>query len=129
MAATSSTGRRSAGLRPRTPARWRALADSYAKPHRREIRISSACALRCLHRQDPRAGGHDPLSAWQRSPRTGLTLTEALGIDVDDVVALVGGGGKTTTMFRLAREIVEKSEHALTTTTTRIFAAQVALAP
>jgi molybdenum cofactor cytidylyltransferase len=58
-----------------------------------------------------------------------LTLTEALGIDVDDVVALVGGGGKTTTMFRLAREMVEKGEQALTTTTTRIFAAQIALAP
>jgi len=42
---------------------------------------------------------------------------------------LVGGGGKTTAMFRLAREIVEKGEHALTTTTTRIFAAQIALAP
>jgi len=58
-----------------------------------------------------------------------LTLTEALGIDLDDVVALVGGGGKTTAMFRLAREIVEKGELALTTTTTRIFAAQIALAP
>jgi molybdenum cofactor cytidylyltransferase len=58
-----------------------------------------------------------------------LTLTEALGIDVADVVALVGGGGKTTTMFRLAREMVEKGEHALTTTTTRIFAAQIAPAP
>jgi probable selenium-dependent hydroxylase accessory protein YqeC len=56
-------------------------------------------------------------------------LTEALGIEVDDVVALVGGGGKTTTMFRLAREIVEKGEHALTTTTTRILAAQISLAP
>jgi len=55
-------------------------------------------------------------------------LTEALGIEVEDVVALVGGGGKTTTMFRLAREIVEKGEHALTTTT-RIFAAQISLAP
>ena len=58
-----------------------------------------------------------------------MTLTEALGIDLDDVVALVGGGGKTTAMFRLAREIVEKGELALTTTTTRIFAAQIALAP
>jgi len=70
-----------------------------------------------------------PLSGRQRSPRVGLTLTEALGIDLDDVVALVGGGGKTTAMFRLAREIVEKGELALTTTTTRIFAAQIALAP
>ena len=58
-----------------------------------------------------------------------MTLAEALGIAVDDVVALVGGGGKTTAMFRLAREIVEKGQRALTTTTTHIFAAQIALAP
>ena len=58
-----------------------------------------------------------------------MTLREALGIAGDDVVALVGGGGKTTTMFRLAREITEAGGRALTTTTTRIFAAQIALAP
>jgi molybdenum cofactor cytidylyltransferase len=44
-------------------------------------------------------------------------------------VALVGGGGKTTAMFRLAREIVERGGRAVTTTTTHIFAAQIALAP
>src|SRR5262245_60789015 len=32
-------------------------------------------------------------------------------------------------MFRLAREITEAGDRALTTTTTRIFAAQIALAP
>src|SRR5437867_8267956 len=32
-------------------------------------------------------------------------------------------------MFRLAGEMVEKGERAITTTTTRIFAAQIALAP
>ena len=47
----------------------------------------------------------------------------------DEVVALVGGGGKTTAMFRLAREMVEKGGSAITTTTTRIFAAQIALSP
>ena len=47
----------------------------------------------------------------------------------DEVVALVGGGGKTTAMFRLAREMVEKGGSAITTTTTRIFGAQIALAP
>src|SRR3989442_1755940 len=47
----------------------------------------------------------------------------------DEVVAFVGGGGKTTAMFRLACEMVEKGERAITTTTTRIFAAQIALAP
>lgn len=58
-----------------------------------------------------------------------MRLAEALGTTGDDVVALVGGGGKTTAMFRLAREIVDKGGSAITTTTTKIFAAQIALAP
>ena len=57
------------------------------------------------------------------------TLVDALGLERDDVVALVGGGGKTTAMFRLAREMVARGGHAITTTTTKIFAAQIALAP
>jgi probable selenium-dependent hydroxylase accessory protein YqeC len=47
----------------------------------------------------------------------------------DDVVALVGGGGKSAAMFRLARETVVKGGRAITTTTTRIFGAQIALSP
>jgi molybdenum cofactor cytidylyltransferase len=58
-----------------------------------------------------------------------VKLAEALGMTSDEVVALVGGGGKTTAMFRLAREMVEKGGRVITTTTTRIFAAQIALAP
>ena len=58
-----------------------------------------------------------------------MTLAEALDMKGNEVVALVGGGGKTTAMFRLAREMVEKGGRAITTTTTRIFAAQIALAP
>jgi molybdenum cofactor cytidylyltransferase len=58
-----------------------------------------------------------------------LTLAEALDMAADEVVALVGGGGKTSAMFRLARDVVEKGGSAITTTTTRIFAAQIALAP
>lgn len=57
------------------------------------------------------------------------TLVDALGMKADDVVAIVGGGGKTTAMFRLARDIVEKGGRAITTTTTRIFGTQIALAP
>ena len=59
----------------------------------------------------------------------GQKLVEALGVTEDEVVALVGGGGKTSAMFRLAREVAEKGGTAITTTTTRIFAAQIALAP
>lgn len=45
------------------------------------------------------------------------------------MVAFVGGGGKTTAMFRLAAEIVASGGQAIVTTTTRIFAAQIKLAP
>ena len=58
-----------------------------------------------------------------------MKLTDALQMTADEVVALVGGGGKTTAMFRLAREVVDGGGRAITTTTTRIFGAQIALAP
>jgi molybdenum cofactor cytidylyltransferase len=58
-----------------------------------------------------------------------VKLADALGMTSDEVVALVGGGGKSTAMFRLARETVEKGGRAITTTTTRIFGAQIALSP
>ena len=58
-----------------------------------------------------------------------MTLADTLGLTGDDIVALVGGGGKTTAMFRLARELVDEGGRVITTTTTRIFASQIALAP
>jgi molybdenum cofactor cytidylyltransferase len=58
-----------------------------------------------------------------------VKLADALDMTGDEVVALVGGGGKTTAMFRLAREMVDNGGSAITTTTTHIFAAQIALAP
>ena len=58
-----------------------------------------------------------------------MTLTDALRMTADESVALVGGGGKTTAMFRLAREVVDNGGGVITTTTTRIFGAQIALAP
>jgi probable selenium-dependent hydroxylase accessory protein YqeC len=58
-----------------------------------------------------------------------VSLAAALQMRDDEVVALVGGGGKTTAMFRLAREMVERGGTAITTTTTRIFGAQIALSP
>jgi molybdenum cofactor cytidylyltransferase len=57
------------------------------------------------------------------------TLAAALGMRHDEVVALVGGGGKTTAMFRLAREMAARGGTAITTTTTRIFGAQISLSP
>jgi molybdenum cofactor cytidylyltransferase len=61
--------------------------------------------------------------------RARLTLRDALGMASDEIVALVGGGGKSTAMFRLAREIVERGGTAITTSTTHIFSSQIALAP
>src|SRR5437763_1633618 len=58
-----------------------------------------------------------------------MNLTTALRLQPAEVVALVGGGGKTSTMFRLAAEIVAGGGRVVTTTTTRIFEAQIALAP
>lgn len=58
-----------------------------------------------------------------------MRLAEALDVSRGEVVAFVGGGGKTAAMFRLAREIVARGERVLTTTTTHIFAAQIAQAP
>ncbi len=49
-----------------------------------------------------------------------LTIFDALGIDRGDIVALVGGGGKTTAMFRLASEALALGWKVVTTTTTNI---------
>jgi len=58
-----------------------------------------------------------------------VRLDEALAVSSGEVVAFVGGGGKTAAMFRLAREIAARGAQVLTTTTTHIFAAQIAQAP
>lgn len=56
-------------------------------------------------------------------------LSAALGLKREETVAIVGGGGKSAAMFRLAREVTEAGGRAVTTTTTHIFASQLALAP
>lgn len=58
-----------------------------------------------------------------------MTLADALAMQAGEAVALVGGGGKTRAMFCLAREVVDRGGRAITTTTTRIVGAQIALAP
>ncbi len=57
-----------------------------------------------------------------------MKLFQALRLTRGDVIALVGGGGKTTAMFQLANELAG-SWPLLTTTSTRIFAAQIQRAP
>jgi molybdenum cofactor cytidylyltransferase len=46
-----------------------------------------------------------------------------------DVVSVVGGGGKSSLVFRLAHEIAARGQRSLITTTTRISARQVESAP
>ena len=47
-------------------------------------------------------------------------LTDALGIKPREVFSLVGAGGKTTLMFRLAKELSLGGKKIVTTTTTKI---------
>jgi len=47
-------------------------------------------------------------------------LIEALGIKAREVISLVGAGGKTTLMFRLAKELFLSGRKVVTTTTTKI---------
>jgi molybdenum cofactor cytidylyltransferase len=58
-----------------------------------------------------------------------MRLGEAFRLGEGEIVAFVGGGGKTTAMFRLAGELVRAGKRVVTTTTTRIFAAQIGRAP
>ncbi len=48
------------------------------------------------------------------------SLTGAFGIKTREVISLVGAGGKTTLMFRLAHELVVSGKKVVTTTTTKI---------
>jgi len=47
-------------------------------------------------------------------------LAQAIGLRPGDTISLVGGGGKTSLMFRLAHELAAGGESVITTTTTRI---------
>lgn len=58
-----------------------------------------------------------------------MDLKTALRLKKDAIVTFVGAGGKTSAMFRLADELVRAGERVVTTTTTRIFNAQMELAP
>ncbi len=48
------------------------------------------------------------------------TLLDWLGMKHKGIVTLVGAGGKTTLMYRLAQEIVDRGQRVVSTTTTRI---------
>lgn len=58
-----------------------------------------------------------------------MKLQQAFGIVRGDVVALVGAGGKTTTMVSLGYELAEMGWRVLATTTTRISRDQMSVIP
>lgn len=58
-----------------------------------------------------------------------MLIREALRIQTGDVICLVGGGGKTTLMFRLADELTAAGLKVVTTMTTKIFVGQMSRAP
>ena len=58
-----------------------------------------------------------------------MFLSHALSLGSKEVIALSGGGGKTTLMFRLAAELAASGQRVVTTMTTRIFVSQMTQAP
>lgn len=48
-------------------------------------------------------------------------LSDLLNLPSRALISIVGAGGKTTTMYTLARELVDQGKHVVTTTTTQIF--------
>ncbi|HSB04840.1 MAG TPA: selenium cofactor biosynthesis protein YqeC, partial [Thermodesulfobacteriota bacterium] len=47
-------------------------------------------------------------------------LIDSLGLGRREMISLVGAGGKTTLMFRLAKELIHEGKKVITTTTTKI---------
>jgi len=55
-----------------------------------------------------------------------MELYEALQLTDRGMVALVGGGGKTSLMHKLAAECAQRGKRALVTTSTKMFVSQLA---
>jgi molybdenum cofactor cytidylyltransferase len=59
----------------------------------------------------------------------GMSLARALRIERGAIISFVGGGGKTTSMFRLAAELSSAGMRVVATTTTHISEDQARIAP
>ena len=58
-----------------------------------------------------------------------MRLREALDIRRGDIVAFVGAGGKTSLLFRLGHELAQEGWRVVATTTTRMAASELEMAP
>ena len=91
---------------------------------RERISLSPGACLReaASAKAGERAGVGDKRLVEKTPKRKGRigSLTEALGIEAREVISLVGAGGKTTLMFRLAKELSLGGKKVVTTTTTKI---------
>lgn len=53
-------------------------------------------------------------------PEPEMNISQAFNIENNEVISLVGSGGKTTLMFTIARELSSAGNKVITTTTTKI---------
>ncbi len=58
-----------------------------------------------------------------------MLIREALNVQRGDVVAFTGAGGKSSTLFRLGKDLAAEGWRVIGTTTTRIAAGELSLAP
>jgi molybdenum cofactor cytidylyltransferase len=71
-----------------------------------------------------------PLLSWPgMDTREGMTLSAALRVEKGAVISFVGGGGKTSSMFRLAAELSSAGFRVVTSTTTHISEEQARIPP
>ena len=56
-------------------------------------------------------------------------VSSLFGLGPKELIAVVGGGGKTSLMFSLAEELISSGRQVITTTTTKVRLSEAALAP
>lgn len=73
---------------------------------------------------------HTPTPQHLHSPTPLHPLTDALALHLpNELISLTGGGGKTSLLFALSRELATAGHNVIATTTTRIATTEVLRAP
>jgi probable selenium-dependent hydroxylase accessory protein YqeC len=86
---------------------------------------SAQSVLKCLKLEKPR--NLQPATC-NMDVKEG-SLIEALAIDAPEHIAIVGAGGKTALLFAIAEELRKSGKRVITSTTTKVWHDQAALAP